>query len=250
MNNFYVYGHFKPNEDIPFYVGKGTGRRAWQKNGRNEYWKNVVNKYGYEVKLLEENLTEEGAYERERELIIEIGLDKLTNILTGGEGMSSEDAKRLAKKRVKNPDWRKNMEGVWKNRSEEHKNNIKTAMQKLYSDPNFTKKIKTALKHKHKDPEYRKKMEELTQTPKWCENHKQGILNREMDPEWRNKRKKMYESSEWRKNVKNANRKTAQDPEWRSKQKEGAKKMAQNPEWRKKMEKVWAANRKKKEKTN
>jgi hypothetical protein len=28
-NGYYVYAWFKDDSDVPFYVGKGTGRRAW-----------------------------------------------------------------------------------------------------------------------------------------------------------------------------------------------------------------------------
>ena len=48
MKHFYIYIHCKPGI-IPFYVGKGYGRRSHEfKNQRNLHYKNVVAKYGKE----------------------------------------------------------------------------------------------------------------------------------------------------------------------------------------------------------
>lgn len=60
---YYVYIHIDSN-GIPFYVGKGKGRRAWNKRVRNVYWKNIV-KTGYTIKILESELNEEMAFIRE-----------------------------------------------------------------------------------------------------------------------------------------------------------------------------------------
>jgi hypothetical protein len=68
----YVYGHYTKDTDELFYIGKGTGNRAWKKSGRSKYWNNKVNKDGLVVKILEENLTDEQAYEREKQLIAEV----------------------------------------------------------------------------------------------------------------------------------------------------------------------------------
>ena len=49
--NFYTYSHSKPNGSI-FYIGKGVGDRAWQKDNRNPHWHRTVDKYGYKVEVL------------------------------------------------------------------------------------------------------------------------------------------------------------------------------------------------------
>lgn len=85
----YVYGHYRADTGKLFYVGKGIGDRAWSKRKRNRYWHNTVNKYGYTVKILEDNLTDELAYAKEKQLIEEVGLQNLTNMTAGGEGGSS-----------------------------------------------------------------------------------------------------------------------------------------------------------------
>jgi len=108
---FYVYLHKKPDGQI-FYVGKGKGYRAYQKNNRNNYWKRVVNKYGYSVTILKDNLTEEDALSLEIKTIQNIGLDNLTNLTIGGEGISGFTHKEETKRKIglansKNSSWSK-----------------------------------------------------------------------------------------------------------------------------------------------
>ena len=103
----YVYGHYKADTGELFYIGKGTGKRAWKfsPSKRSVYWKRVADKHGVNVKILADNLTEEAAYEKEKQLIMEIGLDKLVNILEGGEGSTVTSQQKLAQ----DPEWRKKM---------------------------------------------------------------------------------------------------------------------------------------------
>jgi dGTP triphosphohydrolase len=88
-NIYYVYAHSqKNNNDRIFYIGKGKGKRLNSKQGRNQYWKNIVAKYGYEAYKLEENLTEEQAFTAEKQYITLLkGLGySLANMTDGGEG--------------------------------------------------------------------------------------------------------------------------------------------------------------------
>jgi len=58
----YVYGHFDERGTL-FYVGKGTGRRAWN-DSRHPLWHRYVEKHlqgKYVVKILIDNLTHEDA---------------------------------------------------------------------------------------------------------------------------------------------------------------------------------------------
>ena len=94
MNNFYVYAHYKPDGNI-FYVGKGRGNRAWWIHKRSDFWYKTVHKYGYEVVLLYENLSEEDAFKLERDEIVFWGRRNnpdnfgfLINLTDGGEGTS------------------------------------------------------------------------------------------------------------------------------------------------------------------
>jgi hypothetical protein len=91
MNNYYVYLHIKNTTGEPFYIGKGKRYRYYDKYGRNKHWHNTVNKYGFDVILLEDCLSEKDAYEKEKYWINRIGrkdLNKgpLVNLNAGGEG--------------------------------------------------------------------------------------------------------------------------------------------------------------------
>lgn len=88
--NYYVYLHLKEDTKEPFYVGKGKGQRALFKNGRSEFWQNVVKKHGYLIKIIMSELSEEQALSLEQVTIAnlkEIGV-KLCNLTNGGDGVS------------------------------------------------------------------------------------------------------------------------------------------------------------------
>lgn len=102
MNNkkFYVYVHIKESDNTVFYVGKGSGVRAWDFYGRNVYWKNIKNKHGVRVEILFSDLEEKDAFDLERETILafETSGTKLANLTKGGEGpegVSFTDQQRL-----------------------------------------------------------------------------------------------------------------------------------------------------------
>lgn len=113
---FYVYGHYKPNEERPFYVGKGTGRRCFSRSGRPKHWHHIVNKYFSEtglpiIKILSGELeSEELAFDLEKFWIalfgrINIKTGCLINLTNGGEGISgftySKRQKQLISRRQK-----------------------------------------------------------------------------------------------------------------------------------------------------
>ena len=87
----YVYAHIKNTTGEVFYVGKGISKRVASKQHRSTYWKNIVNKYGYDWIMLETNLSEEDANTKEIYWINRLGRkDKnkgfLVNFTDGGEG--------------------------------------------------------------------------------------------------------------------------------------------------------------------
>lgn len=103
-NKFYVYEHWRPDKDLPFYVGKGKGSRAQSSVGRNKHYKNIVSKLMamgmcIEVRMVECGMDEKSALALEVEKIASwkaLGV-KLVNITNGGEGTSgrilSEESK-------------------------------------------------------------------------------------------------------------------------------------------------------------
>lgn len=104
MNNiFYVYVHRRVTDNKPFYVGKGKGNRAYSTNGRNSYWKNTKDKHGFSVEIVFEDLTEEEAFQCEKDTITEFRYFgyPLTNLTDGGEGVSGiKQSAETIRKRV------------------------------------------------------------------------------------------------------------------------------------------------------
>jgi hypothetical protein len=88
---YYVYLHRDRATQRPFYVGKGKGRRAYDVEGRHPEWhgtvKNLVD--GFAIEIVKNDLTEEEAYDLERELIrrcgkVNDGTGTLVNLTDGG----------------------------------------------------------------------------------------------------------------------------------------------------------------------
>ena len=103
-----VYQHRRNDNSEVFYVGRGkTTKRAYSKLDRNKHWHNIVNKFGYTVEILFENLSWEQSGIEEMNLIKiigrkNIGTGPLVNLTDGGEGMNnfifSNDAKEKMRK--------------------------------------------------------------------------------------------------------------------------------------------------------
>lgn len=102
MNNFYVYIHRKKSNNEIFYVGKGKDRRAYWKSRRNQYWQNIVNKYGYIVEILKDNLTENEAFKLEIQTIEQYRNQniKLCNMSEGGEGRTGAFHSKETKEKI------------------------------------------------------------------------------------------------------------------------------------------------------
>ena len=109
---YYVYQLIDPRSNTVFYVGKGTGDRAYThnefKDGNNNYYKNSLIKelhqQGLEptVEIVEYFTNEQDAYDYEDKLIETIGIDNLTNITEGARPPSKQgwkpSAETLAKR--------------------------------------------------------------------------------------------------------------------------------------------------------
>lgn len=110
----YVYKHIIKDTNQPFYIGVGglisfdNYQRANAKNwkglrSRSDFWKNIVDKYGFTVEIVLDNCTKEEALNKEIELIKlygrqDISTGILVNHTDGGEGnqnFSEENREKL-----------------------------------------------------------------------------------------------------------------------------------------------------------
>ena len=140
MSKYYVYVHLNPITKDIFYVGIGSGNRAWNKwAGRNKFWENYVNKHGFEVDIIEQNITRKQAERIEQKLIAELGrrqLDEggiLVNRSIGGEGSTGYTHTEEFKKKL----------------SEDRKGKC-TRINRKHSEETKLKISKTLKERKHK----------------------------------------------------------------------------------------------------
>lgn len=104
MNKYYVYAYIRLDNNSYFYVGKGCGNRCFQLQGRNEHFNRILNKVDCVIEIVQDNLSEEDAFDLECSMIEDLvfnecyGIDVkgfnidneyyLTNATWGGEGSS------------------------------------------------------------------------------------------------------------------------------------------------------------------
>lgn len=87
-----VYKHIRKDTNEVFYIGIGKSeKRAYNATKRNQYWKRIIEKYSYDIEIIETDLTWEAACEIEKQLIkkygrADLGLGSLVNMTDGGDG--------------------------------------------------------------------------------------------------------------------------------------------------------------------
>lgn len=84
---YYTYLHRRASDNLPFYIGKGVGSRAWKTSKRNRHWRHVQQKHGVKVEIVASWTTEQEALDHEKFLIWcfrDMGFD-LANIAEGGQ---------------------------------------------------------------------------------------------------------------------------------------------------------------------
>jgi hypothetical protein len=93
MKQCIVYQHRRLDNNEIFYIGIGKcEKRAYSKSNRNEMWCRVVNKHGYSIEIIYNNITWENAKKIERQLIkqygrINLNNGTLCNMTDGGDGI-------------------------------------------------------------------------------------------------------------------------------------------------------------------
>jgi hypothetical protein len=159
MPRFYTYCYFNES-NIPYYIGKGTGRRAYHVHD------NVSVPPKDRILILKDNLTEEEAFIHEKYMIFLFGKKSegglLENINDGGKYNNppswtgkkhSEESKRKISKSVSG----KNHPFYGKPLTEEHKNKIKETKKK--NPQSFSSETRLKLSLAKKEYWKRKKLE-------------------------------------------------------------------------------------------
>jgi hypothetical protein len=103
FEEWYVYLHRKPTDMKLFYIGIGKAKKYQKRykstHNRNTHWKRTVAKHGgFNHEKVAEGLTMSDACELEAFLISEYGLENLTNITPGGEGVKVKQSNEAREK--------------------------------------------------------------------------------------------------------------------------------------------------------
>lgn len=150
-NKYYVYGYVRLDTNTYFYIGKGKNKRYLNIKDRSKHFKNIINKTECAVEILYENLTEDEAFELEKQLIDDLvfhegyGIDiqgienkdyYLVNCTWGGEGASLVQSQETINKRV--------MKTTGLKRTAEQKRNLSNARQERFKQfPEERERLKT-----------------------------------------------------------------------------------------------------------
>ena len=100
---FYVYEHWRPDTGACFYVGKGKEKRAWDmKNMRNRHHMAITSKltslgFCVDVRIVVDKVSEEVALNLEIDRIAMYGMENLSNMTSGGDGLRNPSKETRAK---------------------------------------------------------------------------------------------------------------------------------------------------------
>lgn len=177
MEGFYTYFHCKP-DGTPFYVGKGSGRRAYHfAKNRNRHYKNVIRKYGVDnIKVFIFPCESEAVAFIEE--IRQIGLLReagytLTNQTEGGEGPAGFTHSESTKKQLS-----KSLTG--RKFTDEHKAKIAEALRGKKRPPfsdEWKAKLCVPLRMYEITPEVRAKLSEKSKGNKHSLGLKRGPMS-------------------------------------------------------------------------
>ena len=211
MSDFYVYAYLRSkdsstgNTGTPYYIGKGTGNRAYVKHYA------PLPKDKSNIVILKENLTEQQAHNLEIELIAkygrkDLGTGILHNRTNGGEGISNPSVATREKlayaKRNESPETRLKRSIAAKNRvrtplSEETKQKISAANRGKKRSADAKEKMSQRKKGVELTCEHKNKISKaLEGKPKapFSEQHRENIGKVHRGKPWSAARRAAYEN--------------------------------------------------------
>jgi hypothetical protein len=162
MSNFkfYTYAHYKADTKEIFYIGKGSGKRAYDSSQRSKFWKSVVAKHGFSVEILSHWNCEKDAFLHEKFLIEtfkSMGF-RLCNMTDGGEGVSGYKMDEETLKRRSAAIWLANQNPESKRKKSES--------------------LSRAFKGKKFSEERKRKMSEQRKGKPLSESHRQSLIGK------------------------------------------------------------------------
>lgn len=165
-NIFYTYAWLRKN-GVPYYIGKGKGRRAWRKGHPKG-----------QVLILKKDLSEQEAFKHETYMISvfgrkDLGTGVLVNFTDGGEGSSGYLHTEATKQKMRVP------------ASDNHKQKLSEVRRKLWQDSEYREMMTRINKESH-------------QTEQARENNKRAQLNRDPNSDIK---QKITKRSKWKKEV-------------------------------------------------
>ena len=186
---FYTYIHRRASDNQVFYVGKGYGKRAWSKVGRNQYWKNVVKKHGLNVEICSTWKVEQDAFEHERFLILcfkDLGIP-LVNMTDGGEGFFGGKHSETTKTKMSiSQKTRQSDENIKKKISEKSKEShaktgvkekLSVSLKMAFSSKEAKNRLSEAHKKSHSRPEVKEAIGCISRGTIWVNN---GVVEKKI----------------------------------------------------------------------
>lgn len=172
MSRNYIYEHWRPDKDTCFYVGRGQRSRAWLMAGRNRHHRSIVSKlislgFSVDVRIIKDGLSLDEAKALEIEQIALYGINNLSNMTSGGEGIYRPTEELRAK-----------MSASSKKRWSDPKNreNASEKTRAAMSDPSLKERIASKKRGKKQSPEsIAKRVASLRgrkMSPEFCERMK------------------------------------------------------------------------------
>lgn len=182
-NKYYVYGYVRLDTNTYFYIGKGKNKRYLNIKDRSHHFKNILNKTECVVEILYDNLTENEAFELEKQTIYDLvfnegyGIDiqgienydyYLVNCTWGGEGASLTQSQETIQKRV--------LKTTGLKRTVEQKRNLSHARRERFNQfPQERERLKTLRVGYVTSEETKKKLSERKKGKKQSEQQIQAV---------------------------------------------------------------------------